>query len=437
VASGLASAKAARVNRSTLISQLQIDREPEPGRERAPRRGLPWWWILGVVLAAGAIAALVWFLMARPDRPAVRVADAQAASPGAGTHGGSLLDASGYVVARRASTVSSKVTGKVAEVLIEEGQRVAAGQVIARLDDTNARAGYDQAKAQLGAAEAGQRVAEAAVAQQGRNNDRNQRLRAKGFLSEQSADDARNAFDNARYNLDLVTRQAGVARAGLEVARRNVDDTVVRAPFAGVVTVKAAQPGEMVSPISAGGGFTRTGIGTIVDMDSLEVEVDVAESFINRVSEGMPAVVKLNAYPDWEIPAAVIAVIPTADRSKATVSVRLALKVKDPRIVPEMGARVSFLGPATAAAGAGRTARSVVVPAEAVLAQGTDKGVVFVVADGKLERRAVRLGAQEPRGQVIQAGVAPGEKVAVGGLDKLTDGERVRIRTKADEDSES
>jgi multidrug efflux pump subunit AcrA (membrane-fusion protein) len=191
----------------------------------------------------------------------------------------------------------------------------------------------------------------------------------------------------------------------------------------------------MVSPISAGGGFTRTGIGTIVDMDSLEVEVDVAENFINRVSEGMPAVVKLNAYPDWEIPAAVIAVIPTADRSKATVSVRLGLKVKDPRIVPEMGARVSFLGPAVAAAGP--VARSVVVPADAVLTQGPDKGFVFVVTGGRLERRAVRLGAQEPRGQVIQAGVAPGEKLAVGGLGKLRDGERVRITTKAEDDSES
>jgi RND family efflux transporter MFP subunit len=391
------------VNRSTLISQLQIDREPERDRGRAPRRGFPWW-IAGVLLGALALAGLIWFLMARPDRPAVRVAEAQAASTGSSTRGGSLLDASGYVVARRAATVSSKITGKVAEVLIEEGQRVAAGQVLARLDETNARAALQQ---------------------------------AQGFLSDQGVEDAHNALETARSGLEYVRSQARVAQATVEIARRNLDDTVVRAPFAGVVTVKAAQPGEMVSPISAGGGFTRTGIGTVVDMDSLEVQVDVAESFINRVSEGMPAVVKLNAYPEWEIPAAVIAVIPTADRSKATVSVRLALKVKDPRIVPEMGARVSFLGPATAGANTGRGARSVVAPAEAVLAQGPDKGVVFVLADGKLERRAVRLGAQEPRGQVIQSGVAPGEKLAVGGLDKLRDGERVRIKTKADDDSES
>ncbi|THD77432.1 MAG: efflux RND transporter periplasmic adaptor subunit [Phenylobacterium sp.] len=422
------------MNRSTLLSQLQIDREPARGG--GPRGPLLWPIVLAALAAVVVVGALIWFLAARPDRATVRVAEATSASPGSTTRGGSLLDASGYVVARRAATVSSKITGKVAQVLIEEGQKVAAGQVMARLDDTNARAALDQARAQVAAADSSLRVTQALVEQQGRSNDRNQHLHAKGFLSEQSADDARNAFDNARNNLDLAARQAQVARAGLEMAQRNLDDTVVRAPFTGVVTVKAAQEGEMVSPITAGGGFTRTGIGTLVDMDSLEVEVDVAESFINRVSEGMPAVVKLNAYPDFEIPAAVIAVIPTADRSKATVSVRLALKLKDPRIVPEMGARVSFLGPVAAAtAGASRGPRSVVVPADAVQADGPDKGVVFVVADGKLERRAVRLGAQEPRGQVLQAGVAPGEKVVVGGLDKLKDGERVKVTTKgSDED---
>lgn len=420
------------MNRASLISQLQIDRDPE--RDRGPRRGVPWWVVLAVIAALAVAGALAWFLIARPDRPTVHAATAEAAASGP-SQGGSLLDASGYVVARREATVSSKITGKVAQVLIEEGQRVAEGQVIARLDDTNARAALDQAKAQLAVQAANLKVAQAAVDQQGRTNDRNQKLHAEGYLSAQAADDARYALVNATDNLELAQRQAQAARAGLEVATRAMDDTVVRAPFAGVVTVKAAQPGEMVSPISAGGGFTRTGIGTIVDMDSLEVEVDVAESFINRVSEGMPASVKLNAYPDWDIPAAVIAVIPTADRSKATVSVRLALKVKDPRIVPEMGARVSFLGRA-AAAGPGRAQRSVVIPADAVQAEGTDKGTVFVIAGGRLERRAVRLGAAEPRGQVIQAGLSPGEQVVVGGLDKLRDGEAVKVSEKAASDEE-
>lgn len=418
------------MNRSTLISQLQIDRGSDSRGD--PERPFPWW-ILGAVAGAVVLAALAWFLIVRPDRPEVTVAQAEASQPGASSRGGSLLDASGYVIARRAATVSSKVTGKVAEVLIEEGQVVQRGQVMARLDDTNIRASVEQARAQVAAADANLRVAEVGVTQAASRARRAQQLHAQGFVSDQSLEDARNALDSARSNMELVRRQAGVARAALQVAQRSLDDTVVRAPFAGVVTVKAAQPGEMVSPVSAGGGFTRTGIGTVVDMDSLEVEVDVAESFINRVREGMPGVVKLNAYPDFEIPAEVVAVIPTADRSKATVSVRLALKVKDPRIVPEMGARVSFLGPATQA-GATR-ARAVVVPADAVIADGPDKGVVFVVADGKVERRAVRLGPQEPKGQVIQAGVSPGETVAVGALDKLKDGERVRVSKKAaDED---
>jgi RND family efflux transporter MFP subunit len=421
------------VNRSTLLNQLQIDREPERGGGD-PDRPFPWW-ILGVVAGVILAGVLVWFLIARPDRPAVRVATATAVTQGASTRGGSLLDASGYVIARRAATVSSKVTGKVAEVLIEEGQRVVPGQVMARLDDTNIRATVAQARAQAGAAQASFHVAQVGFTQAQAREARAQKLHAQGYLSDQSLEDAHNATESARYNLELMQRQAQVARAGLAVAERSLDDTVVRAPFAGVVTVKAAQPGEMVSPISAGGGFTRTGIGTVVDMDSLEVEVDVAENFINRVQTGMPATVRLNAYPTWEIPAAVIAVIPTADRSKATVSVRLGLQVKDPRIVPEMGARVSFLAPA-AAQTAGPRSRSVMVPPDAVMADGADKGAVFVVADGRLERRAVRLGPQEPKGQVVQAGLTPGDVVAVGGLDKLKDGARVRINRKPAEDDE-
>lgn len=424
------------MNRSNLLSQLQIDREPDGGgrgRGQGPVRPFPWLWVLGAAVGVVVLAGLVWFLLARPDRPAVRVAEATAIAPGASARGGSLLDASGYVIARRAATVSSKVTGKVAEVLIEEGQQVTAGQVMARLDDSNIRASVAQAQAQVAAAEANLHLAQVGLTQAASREKRAQTLHAQGYVSDQSVEDAHNATDSARYNLELMQRQAQVARAALGVGQRGLEDTVVRAPFAGVVTVKAAQPGEMVSPVSAGGGFTRTGIGTVVDMDSLEVEVDVAESFINRVQTGMPAVVRLNAYPAWEIPAAVIAVIPTADRSKATVSVRLAMKVKDPRIVPEMGARVSFLGPAAQAA-AGARNRSVVVPADAVMAEGADKGQVFVLADGKLERRAVSLGPQEPKGQVIQAGLSPGDKVVVGALDKLKDGERVRINTKPEDD---
>ena len=232
----------------------------------------------------------------------------------------------------------------------------------------------------------------------------------------------------AHNNLLIAQRGLEAARTGVVVAQRSLDDTVIRAPFAGIVTEKSAQPGEMVSPVSAGGGFTRTGIGTIVDMDSLEVEVDVSENFINRVRPQQPVTIKLNAYPDWDIPGSVIAMIPTADRAKATVKVRIAIGQKDPRIIPEMGARVAFLSdkePATAGAEKSPAA-GVVIPAEAVVTGGT-ANIVFVVHGSTVERRAVRLGGRTGSGQIISAGLEPGITVALGDLSKLSDGSRVRI----------
>jgi len=214
----------------------------------------------------------------------------------------------------------------------------------------------------------------------------------------------------------------------LEIAQRNQDDTIVHAPFSGVVTDKAAQQGEIVSPSSAGGGFTRTGICTIVDMDSLEAEVDVSENFIQRVRAGQPATVRLNAYPDWEIPASVIAIIPTADRSKATVKVRVGFKQKDPRILPEMGARVAFLAapaPATASSAADAP-HGIVLPADAVLAQG-DTGTVFVIEGNSVTRRSVRLGPRTSDGQVILSGISAGTRVAAGDLTHLTDNAKVSV----------
>jgi RND family efflux transporter MFP subunit len=413
------------MNKVSLLSQLQIDRDAGPGSGG----GVPprVWWIAGAVLAVILVVALVAFIViAQPGRVPVSAATATVASSGGAAQGASLLDASGYVVARRQATVSAKVTGKVTEVLIEEGQHVTAGQVLARLDNTNVRASLAQAGAQVLTAESSLRVAEVAAAEAGPKYERNRAIHARGFLSDQEVEDARAAFDTSRANLELAQRQLSVAKAGLEVARRAVDDTVVTAPFSGVVTVKAAQPGEIVSPISAGGGFTRTGICTIVDMDSLEVQVDVAESFINKVVQGMPATVKLNAYPDWNIPAEVLAVIPTADRSKATVSVRVSFKTRDPRIVPEMGARVSFLAPAQPSDAKAAPGRSVLVPADAVQTDG-DQPVIYVINGHKVERRAVRLGAKSEAGQVVLAGISSGEEVAVGGQGKLKDGAAVRI----------
>jgi RND family efflux transporter MFP subunit len=418
-------AETAETDKSSLLNQLRIDRSEPP---RSTGHGK--WWATGI--AAAIIAASgVWYLL-RPTGLIVTTAVAQAAATGgpASIGGASLLDASGYIVARRRATVSSKVTGKVFEVHLEEGQRVEAGEVIARLDDSNWRAALAQSNAQLQQAQANLASAQTAYDDAKPIFERNEQQKAAAVISAQSFDEAKAQYNVAHNNLLIAQSALDSARAGVTVAQRSLDDTVIRAPFAGIVTEKAAQPGEMVSPVSAGGGFTRTGIGTIVDMDSLEVEVDVSENFINRVHPQQPVVIKLNAYPDWEIPGSVIAMIPTADRAKATVKVRIAIKQKDPRIIPEMGARVSFLTEKEPQApGADKTppaAAGVTIPGEAIATSG-DTSIVYVVHGSAVERRAVRLGAKTAAGQVVIAGLAAGDTVALGDLTKLGDGVRIRI----------
>jgi len=413
------------MSREDLASQLKIERDaPAPRRGRGRRNGGPWLAILGVgLIVALLVAGAAWFLIARPDLIAVDTAQAKPAWSGGAAGGGALLDASGFVVARREATVSAKIAGKVSAVLIQEGQRISEGEVIARLDDSNAKAALDQAIAQSAAAKASIGVAQATLDGAAATYQRSRSV-PRGFLSQQAIQNDQTAYEEARENLTLAQRQAAEADANVEVFRRAEDDMVVRAPFTGVVTATAAQPGEIVAPV-AGGGFTRTGICTIVDMDSLEVDVDVAESFISRVTPGMPATVKLDAYPDWQIPAQVITVIPTADRSKATVTVRVGLKIKDARIVPEMGAHVAFLSPAPT--GSAAASRAVFVPPDAVQTEDSGQAVVFVIDGGRAERRAVRLGDKTAEGQMIVAGLSPGETVAVEGADKLKDGSGVKI----------
>jgi RND family efflux transporter MFP subunit len=243
-------------------------------------------------------------------------------------------------------------------------------------------------------------------------------------VSAQSIDAARAQRDTLRARLTANAEQVRVARESVTVAQVQLANTVIRAPFSGVVVSKSAQPGEMISPISAGGGFTRTGIGTIVDMDSLEVQVDVNESFINRVTAEQPVEITLNAYPDWKIPGAVIAIIPTADRSKATVKVRIAIHSKDSRIVPDMGVRVAFLESRPAAAE--RAAPAMLVPVEAVRGEGAD-AVVFVVADGKVAARPVTLGKTTGADREVLSGVTAGERVVVSPPPSLADGDRVTL----------
>ena len=360
----------------------------------------------------------------------VKVATAELAPADVASAPASILDASGYVVARRQATVSAKITGKVVAVAIEEGKRVESGEVIARLDDTNAQAAVAQARAELEQSKANLVASEVAFSNAGPTFQRNELQFTRAVISAQTFDTARTAFDTTRTSRDVAARAVDVAVARLALAQRSLDDTVIRAPFSGIVTVKAAQEGEMVSPISAGGGFTRTGIGTLVDMSSLEVEVDVSENFINRVRADQPASVKLNAYPDWSIPARVIAIIPTAERAKATVKVRVGFDVGDPRILPEMGARVAFLsdsnGSAAASGSASTPQRALLVPEGAVQRNG-DTGVVFVVANGNVEKRTVRLGERSAAGQVVLSGLSSGTRVAIGDFARLTDGTAVRI----------
>lgn len=407
-------------DKSALLDELKIDRA-----ETASSRGWLGWVVAAVlVFCAAAGAGAYAYLQSNAAMP-VTVAVAEPVSTEVAMQRGSMLDASGYVVARRQATVSSKITGKVVELLIEEGQRVERDEIVARLDDTNARAAVMQAEAQLAQAEANLNQARVAFENAEPIFERNREQFEREIISAQTFDEVKSNFDAARTGLEVAERAVDVAAANLTLAERNLDDTIVRAPFSGVVTVKAAQEGEMVSPVSAGGGFTRTGIGTIVDMESLEVEVDVSENFINRVRPRQDVVVKLNAYPDWQIPAQVIAIIPTADRAKATVRVRVGLGEKDERILPQMGVRVSFLSEDGGAATA-RAQTAVRVPSDAVRVTG-DTGVVFLVDDGTLSRRAVRLGAATEEGQVVTSGLSPGARVAVGDLSRFSDGLRVRV----------
>jgi RND family efflux transporter MFP subunit len=408
-------------DRSALINRLKIDRPAEA--EPEPRWPL-WAAIIAVVIVLAGVAVW-WFL---PRGIPVGVATAAAAPADTAVGPGTILDASGYVVARRQATVSSKVTGKVVQVSIEEGQRVTRDQVIARLDDTNARAAVEQARAQRAQAEANLVAARVALDNAVPTFRRNEQQLEKAVISAQTYDTAKAAYDTARTGVDVAQRGVEVATANLAYAERNLEDTVVRAPFTGIVTVKAAQPGEMVSPVSAGGGYTRTGIGTIVDMDSLEIEVDVSENFINRVHADQPVTAKLNAYPDWGIPAHVIAIIPTADRAKATVKVRVGFDARDERILPEMGVRVAFLDGAkneTPTESNGGQ-RALIVPASAVQANG-DTGVVYVLNEDHVERRSVRLGARTSTGQIVLSGLTAGARLATGDLEKLTDGTKVRV----------
>ncbi|HET7204845.1 MAG TPA: efflux RND transporter periplasmic adaptor subunit, partial [Steroidobacteraceae bacterium] len=317
------------------LESLRLEREPDAGKYDERGGSRRWLWI-----ALAAVAFVVALLAWRSFNSAIPVETVTVESPSAN---GAVLNASGYVVARRLATVSSKVTGRVSEVLFEEGAEVEAGQVLARLDRSTVQAEHAVATSSLEAARRSLREIEVRLADARRTLERNRSLVERKLVSQSVLDSSEAEASALGARLAAARADVGVAEAQVALSRQALADLEIRAPFRGVVISKDAQPGEMVSPISAGGGYTRTGIATLVDMDSREVEVDVNEAYINRVRAGQPVECVLDAYPDWRVPAHVISIVPTADRQKATVRVRIALDQLDPRILPDMGIKVSFL----------------------------------------------------------------------------------------------
>ncbi len=396
----------------TQLDGLRIERDEGEGRP------LPKWIpVAGALLLLAALAA--WWL-SRPGPVEVRTAVARAVDAGAQQ---TILNASGYVTARRQATVSSKVTGKVVDVLIEEGMTVAEGQVLARLDLSNTSVSLRLAEAQRQAARAALEETRVRLREADLDLARARELVAAQVSSQADLDRAAAERDSLAARLARQAEEAAVGERQVAFWRQEVEDRIIRAPFDGVVVSKNAQPGEMISPVSAGGGFTRTGICTLVDMGSLEIEVDVNEAYINRVAPGQPVAATLDAYSDWKIPASVIAIVPTADRQRATVRVRVGFDRLDPRILPDMGVKVAFQE-TTSGEGEDRQAR-VSVPAAALWSDG-GSDVAWVLAGGTVERRAVAV--EEVRGQeaLLSAGLSPGERVVIEPPETLSEGDQVK-----------
>ena len=411
------------MSKDDLIDRLRI--EPDVADE--PRR--PVWVpvVLGAALLAVAAAGWAWY--SRATVPEVRVIVPEMVEVEAAGSRTSVLDASGYVVARRQTTVAAEVTGKLTEVLVEEGLAVEKGQVLARMDDATEKAQLELARARLAAARSTLAEIEAELENARRTRVRQRELKQRDLASQSALDQAETAVASLEARLAAQRAQIRVAEREVALQQQRLGELTIRAPFAGIVIARAAQAGEMVSPISAGGGFTRTGICTIVDMDSLEIEVDVNEAYIDRVTTGQSVVARLDAYPEWRIPARVKAVVPAADRQKATVRVRVALEERDPRILPEMGISVRFLAETDRAEAADQAAprRLPVVPARAMVESG-GRNYVFVIDQRRLERRAVSPGARRVDGVLISAGLSPGEQVVADATaGNLSDGMRVRV----------
>jgi RND family efflux transporter MFP subunit len=396
------------------LAGLRLEREPERTTSRR------WIGPAVLLLLLGAGGAGVWLWVVREQ--AIQVDVATVTERGAGSQA-AVLNASGYVTARRRATVSSKITGKVVEINVEEGMAVKEGQVLARLDDETAKASLALAEAQAAAVRQTMQENEVRRDEARVTLTRTTRLLQDGVATQAELDKAKAELDSLEARIGALRQQIRVAERQIDLARTNLDDTIIRAPFSGIAISKDAQPGEMVSPISAGGGFTRTGICTIVDMRSLEIEVDVNESYIGRVRPGQEVTAVLDAYPEWQIPARVITSIPAADRQKATVLVRIAFKELDPRILPDMGVKVTFLRDADPEQPV--SAQPVTLAPKAAIRTENGGSYAYVVQGETVERRAVRVGGADGDRLEIQAGLRPGERVVLGPAEAFVNGAKV------------
>src|SRR5215472_12068352 len=398
-------------------------------RGRSSRR---WIWIILAVVFLGLVGAAASAFRNRK----VEVEVAAASRPANGPTG--VLNASGYVTPRRRATIAAKITGRVTGVFFDEGTRVADNQLLASLDDSDSRRALESAKADRDSSQAAIADYEVQLKNAEIELRRTQQLVKDGVSTQQALDSATMSADSLRAKIALAKQQVVAAEARIREQQQAVDNCTIRAPFAGIVVSKDAQVGEMVSPVSAGGGFTRTGIATIVDLHSNEIEVDVSESYIAKVRNDQAVNAVLDAYPDWTIPAKVRTVIPTADRQKATVKVRISFTddthkhlidpAADPRILPDMGVKVTFLEETEKSKKNEAKSPAVALVPQKAIRQDSSSKYVFLVKDGVLERRAVTLGSERGSDVEILAGLQPDQAVVVAGPDSLRDGQAVQIK---------
>ncbi|MBU6510627.1 MAG: efflux RND transporter periplasmic adaptor subunit [Gammaproteobacteria bacterium] len=408
------------MDKKDALNALKIDRDAEPAAGRG-RRG----WLVGglIAMAAVVIAVVLTWWFSQPN--AVLVQTQTVAVQGGDSNAGSILNASGYVVAEQQATVSSQITGMIAAVYAQEGMRVKQGEVLARLDDRAARATLAGAQGQLQADEALVAQNQAQLLKDRQNLRRTAALAKQHLMSQSDLDNATAAVDMDKAALDHARGQVKVDQDNLKAAQIGLSYTVIRAPFSGVVTEKYAHPGEMISP-AAVGGFTQTGICTLVDMKSLEIDVDVNEAYIQRVKNNMRVDAVLDAYPSWHIPAHVISVVPTANKEKATVKVRIAFDKLDPRILPQMGVQVWFY--AEPNSNTQTSVATISIPQSAVHGSAGSQ-YVFLVANGRVKQQSVKVLPGANQQVTVVSGLNGGETLVTASPASLRDGEAVRVAT--------